>query len=131
MSALTASRMTPRRAGSLLTVTASAACFAGGMVSLLTATGLAVPAGTASSGRAVGVATADAAADDVINVEIGIFRFGNSASTDLIEKADIGATCYVVDDQTVALTNGSSTRQIAGAIVDVDDAGVWVKVGTN
>lgn len=131
MSALTASRMTPRRAGSRLSVTASAACYAGGMVALLTATGLAVPAGTASSGRAVGMATVDAAADDEFDVEPGIFRFGNSASTDLIEKADIGATCYVVDDQTVALTNGSSTRQIAGAIVDVDDAGVWVKVGTN
>lgn len=131
MSALSASRTTPHRIANLLSLTAGGTGYGGGMVSLLTATGLAVAAGTASTGRAVGVALADFADGDVFNVEIGVFRFGNSASTDLIEKADIGATCYVVDDQTVALTSSSGTRQIAGTIVDVDSVGVWVKVGSN
>jgi hypothetical protein len=33
----------------------------------------------------------------------------------------------VVDDQTVAKTNGSSSRSVAGIIRDVDADGVWVE----
>ena len=36
--------------------------------------------------------------------------FANSASGDLITAAEVGSDCYIVDDQTVAKTNGSSTR---------------------
>ena len=57
----------------------------------------------------------------------GIFRYANSAAGDLIAKADIGAVCYIVDDQTVAKTNGTSTRSPAGSVVDVDAMGVWVR----
>lgn len=57
----------------------------------------------------------------------GIFRYANSASGDLITKADIGTVCYIVDDQTVAKTNGTSTRSPAGSVVDVDAMGVWVR----
>ena len=45
---------------------------------------------------------------------------------DLITTADIGADCYVVDDQTVAKTNGGGQRSVAGKIFDVDAQGVWV-----
>lgn len=57
----------------------------------------------------------------------GVFRFANSSAGDLIATADIGAVCYIVDDQTVAKTNGTSTRSPAGIIYDVDANGVWVK----
>lgn len=57
----------------------------------------------------------------------GIFQFANSAAGDLIVKADIGAACFIVDDQTVAKTNGTSTRSPAGSVVDVDALGVWVR----
>ena len=57
----------------------------------------------------------------------GIFRFANSSAGDLIATADIGAVCYIVDDQTVAKTNGTSTRSPAGSVVDVDAMGVWVR----
>jgi hypothetical protein len=50
----------------------------------------------------------------------------NSAAADLIAKADIGASCYVVDDQTVAKTNGGGARPRAGKVFDVDEYGVWV-----
>lgn len=130
MSNITAPRNTPRRDGRLLSVKASVAIFGGGMVSLLTASGEAVPASTASSGRAVGVATRSAAIGETFDVESGVFRFGNSASTDLIAKANMSGVCYVVDDQTVALTHATNTRQIAGVIIDVDSVGVWVRVGT-
>lgn len=57
----------------------------------------------------------------------GTFRFANSAAGDLIATADIGAACYIVDDQTVAKTNGTSTRSPAGIIDGVDALGVWVR----
>lgn len=126
--ALTEPRNTPRQDAPLLSVTASAKCWGGGLVSLLSATGLAVPSGTASSGRAVGVAERTAEVGETFDVRIGRFRFHNSADADLIEKADIGLTCYVVDDETVALT-ATGGRQIAGVISDVDAQGVWVTVG--
>lgn len=57
----------------------------------------------------------------------GVFRFANSAAGDAITSADIGAACYIVDDQTVAKTNGANTRSAAGAVEDVDAEGVWVR----
>ena len=58
----------------------------------------------------------------------GIFRFANSAAGDLIAVADIGAVCYIVDDQTVAKTNGTNTRSPAGVVDGVDALGVWVRL---
>lgn len=57
----------------------------------------------------------------------GVFLFANSAAGDLIATADIGTVCYIVDDQTVAKTSGTNTRSPAGAVVDVDANGVWVR----
>ena len=57
------------------------------------------------------------------------FPFKNSTSTDEITRAEIGDNCYIIDDETVAKTDGSSARSIAGKIVDLDSAGVWVSVG--
>ena len=57
----------------------------------------------------------------------GIFRFANSAAADEITIADIGAACFIVDDQAVAKTDGTATRSPAGAVVDVDALGVWVR----
>jgi hypothetical protein len=63
-----------------------------------------------------------------VKIKFGIFRFNNSSAGDLIAKANIGANCYIVDDNTVALTSGTSTRSVAGTIVDVDSSGVWVRL---
>ena len=62
------------------------------------------------------------------NVRRGTFRFLNSSAGDLIALSDIGASCYIVDDQTVAKTNGGTTRSVAGKIRDVDADGVWVEI---
>jgi len=61
--------------------------------------------------------------------EQGVFRYGNSSSGDLIASTDVGKPCYVVDDQTVAKTDNGGTRSLAGIIMGVDTAGVFVGVG--
>jgi len=136
MTAQTADRLAQRRDGKQFSdpVAAATKIFAGSMYAL-SATGFAVPAGTAGSGiaRAVCQTQADnsAGADGDINAngETGVFQFANSASTDLIARTDIGATCYIADDNTVAKTDNSGARKAAGEIVDVDANGVWVRVG--
>lgn len=58
-----------------------------------------------------------------VQVEAGVFYWKNSGSSDEIAGDDVGATAYVVDDETVALTNGSSSRGAAGRIIAVDTDG--------
>lgn len=63
-------------------------------------------------------------------VEAGTFKWANSAAGDAIAQADVGAQCFIVDDQTVAKTNpGGNTRSVAGIIQGVDSDGVWVQSG--
>lgn len=64
-------------------------------------------------------------------IATGTFLFANSASSDLIALSDIGAWCYVVDDNTVAKTDDSGARPKAGRIAGVDSSGVWVEVGVH
>jgi len=62
--------------------------------------------------------------------EPGTWYWANSADADEITAADRGKLCYIVDDQTVALTDGGTTRSICGTIIDVDDDGqVAVEIG--
>ena len=72
--------------------------------------------------------SAGAAGDIKVKTKRGTFKFANSASTDQITLADVGASAYIVDDQTVAKTNGTSTRSIAGTIRDVESDGVWIEI---
>lgn len=97
----------------------------GAMVSLLTATGMAVRAGTASSGYCVGVAEATVEAgssdgDKSINVLQGAFWFGNSSAGDEVTAASFGKNCYIVDDQTVADNSNGGAREIAGVVLALD-----------
>ena len=134
MTALTRDRSTPQRDGRSFgrPVAAGTVIFAGSLVAL-NAAGNAVPGSTATTLVADGRAeeTVDNSAggigDRTVLVRKGVFRFANSASTDLITRAEIGDDCWIVDDQTVAKTSGSSTRSVAGRIVDVDAQGVWVR----
>jgi hypothetical protein len=136
MAALNNDRNTRRRAGDLFSdpVAAATVIFSGALV-CLNAAGNAVPGATATGLKPRGVATArvdnagGSAGDRLVESEAGVHRFDNSASADLIARADIGADCYIVDDQTVAKTSATNTRSIAGKIVDVDSVGVWVRIG--
>lgn len=132
MVALTSDRDTPERDGKSFEfpVAAATKIFAGSLVVLNA--GNAEPGSTATGLAAVGRAdesvdnSAGAAGDERVKVRRGVFRFANDG-TDTVTRSHIGGSAYVVDDQTVAATDGTGTRSAAGTIVDVDDAGVWVK----
>ena len=136
MTALTADRATAERAGEEASydVAAAVVCRAGG-IAVLDASGNVKPAVTATGLVCAGMFpeavdnSAGAAAAVKAKVRSGVFRFANSAAGDAITKAEIGDTCYLVDDQTVAKTDGTGTRSAAGKIVDVDSVGVWVRMG--
>ncbi len=133
MVALSAPRNTLERSGSDLVLKAAAGkVYYPGALVCVDANGRATPGAVATTLRGVGrveeLVDNGAGANDALSVKIkkGIFRYANSASGDLIAAADIGVNCYVVDDQTVAKTNGTNTRSVAGKIHDVDAIGVWV-----
>lgn len=100
----------------------------------LNTSGTLVPASADATLEVVGRAEEQAdnrtGADGDLKCEVrrGCFNYKNSAAADEITRADIGATAYVVDDETVAKTNGTNTRPAAGTIMDVDDYGVWIKI---
>ena len=135
MTATTTDRNTPRRAGEDYSFGVAASTkIPAGVIVQCDSTGYARngTADTSVSLKTLGVSqaladnSAGAAGATLVPVKRGVFRFGNSASSDAIALKDINADCYVVDNQTVALTNGSSTRVKAGVIKDVDADGVWV-----
>jgi hypothetical protein len=135
MTALTQDRHTPMREGDLALrpMAASTEIFAGSLV-MLNASGYLVPGATATGQTCAGRAeehktNGSTAGATSCEVRRGVFCFANSASGDLITIAEVGTTCYIVDDQTVAKTNGTNTRSAAGTVVDVDAGGVWVRVG--
>jgi hypothetical protein len=131
--ALTADRATDRREGDLVTlgVAAGKKVYAGSIVAV-DGGGYATPGATATTlkylGRAEEQADNSSGADGDVSVSVrrGIFKWANSAAADQIADSDIGATCYIVDDQTVAKTNGTATRSAAGKVFNVDADGVWV-----
>lgn len=136
MTELSADRDTPALAGPSRSIPVAAATtiYAGSIV-CADSSGNAIPGSTATGlvplGRAEEfVDNSDGSAADLsVLVKPGIFRWGNSASSDEITKAEVGDLCYIVDDQTVAKTSGSSTRSVAGVIHRIDSLGVWVRVG--
>ena len=133
MPALIQDRPTLRRPGEQIEppVGANARIFAGALVAI-NATGFAVAGATGATLKGAGVAERRAdntgGVDGAIRVRLSKtpHAFANSAAADAITLADIGSDCYMVDDQTVAKTNGSNTRGRAGRVYDVDADGVWV-----
>lgn len=132
MTALAADRNTPEALGTdrrgLLG--ANQAVFAGALL-MRNAAGQLVKGATATGSFGVGRAeervTSTTAGVTGINYKVGTFRFANSAAGDLIADTEIGTVCYIVDDQTVAKTNGTNTRSPAGVVESVDAQGVWVR----
>lgn len=133
MTALTQDRNTARRDGQQVEppVAAGARIFGGSLVAV-NAAGFAVPGSLSATLKGAGVAehradnTGGIAGAIRVRLRKGPHRFTNSAAADAITLADIGADCYIVDDQTVAKTHAANTRSVAGKVFDVDAEGVWV-----
>jgi hypothetical protein len=132
--ALAADRNTPRLSEPGLKeggVAATTLIYAGALV-MRNSSGYLTKGATATTLIGVGraeerVNNTGSAGDKTVKVREGVFRFGNSSSSDLITFADIGKPCYAVDDETVAKTSGTNTRSIAGFVYAVDAQGVWVE----
>ena len=130
MAALTQPRNTAKRIGGMFShpVAAGVMLFAGALV-MGDATGFATPGATAVGLIPFGRAeedvdnTSGAEGDKNVNVSRSIFKYANDGS---ITRAHMGQALYVVDDQTLAATNGGGTRSAAGKLVQVDADGVWV-----
>lgn len=131
--ALSADRNTPMMDGELvnLPVAASKKIFAGSLVAA-NSTGYVTPGETATTliylGRAeeqVDNSTGAAGAKTINVRKKKAFKWKNSGA-DAVVQADLGKNCYIVDDETVAKTSGTSTRSVAGVVVKVDTDGVWV-----
>jgi hypothetical protein len=135
MAAANKNRNTPQRAGGVRghAVKGGVLCHAG-TIAVMGADGFAKPGATATGLVALGrfdeyVDNTDGAdGEKLAAVSRGNFLFVNSTSADEITAADAGKVCYIVDDQTVALTSATSSRSPAGLIDGVDDAGVWVNI---
>jgi hypothetical protein len=134
MTALTADRNTPHKDAEIVgfQVGANVKIF-GGSIVVANATGFAVPGTTSTTVTYLG------RAEESVNNVGGVdgarfvmvrrkkaFKFSNHAA-DLITQADVGKNCFIVDDQTVAKTNGGNTRSIAGQVLGVDPDGVWIE----
>lgn len=133
MVALTSERNTKTRLGDLrYDAMAAVKIFAGGIV-MRNASGLLTKGATATGCFGVGRAeatvdnSAGAAGAVSLTYRAGQFAFANH-SGDLIAQADVGKVCYIVDDQTVAKTNGAGTRSPAGIVEGIEAPGtVWVR----
>ena len=132
--ALTADRNTPLKDGELIAVpvAANAKIFAGSLV-VANATGYAAPGSVATTltylGRAEEYIDNTGGADGAKTVQVRrnkAFKFKNHGA-DLIAQASLGKTCYIVDDETVAATNGANTRSAAGVVLGIETDGVWVQ----
>jgi hypothetical protein len=130
----TQDRNTPFKDGELVPVSVAAATriYAGTIV-VANAAGFAEPGSTATGlaylGRADAAVDNSAGADGaaVVLVRRGkVFKFANAAA-DPVTQASFGRLAYIVDDQTVAATNGTNTRSAAGIVLGVDADGVWIQ----
>lgn len=132
--ALTADRNTPHKDGEIIAVpvATNTKIFAGALVAA-NATGFATKGATATTltylGRAEEYVDNTGGADGAKSIQIRrgkAFKFKNSAG-DAVTQAELGKTCYIVDDETVSKSNaGGNTQSAAGKVVGIDSDGVWV-----
>lgn len=134
MTAAIQDRNTPYKDGELIAfpLAAAARIFAGTIV-VANAAGFAAPGSTAGGLAYLGRAEESvdnrtgANGETTVQVRRGkAFKFLNSAA-DPVGQASVGRVAYILDDQTVAATNGANTRSAAGIVLGVDPDGVWIQ----
>lgn len=136
MTALAADRIPKRRHNDgdrsyAVKLAASVTAYKGGLAAVIS-TGYAQPAATTAGMRVIGVFETSKVTNGVTagakeaQVTTGCFLFKNDG-TNPVAQADVMRHCYVLDDQTVQDEGGGSAI-IAGIVVAVETAGVWVYV---
>lgn len=129
---LSQDRNTPMKGTEILVLglAAGTKVFAGSLV-MLNAAGYLVPGSTATgltyAGRSEEFADNSSGAAGAVKTPVRrnkSFKWANDGS---IVQASLLKTAYVVDDGTVAATDGGGTRSAAGRIVGIDADGVWVE----
>lgn len=134
--ALQRDRKTARQNGHRLSAPVAAATrvFAGSIVAI-DAAGNAVPAGTPSAQRVVGVALTHVDnrdgedGDRTVLVARGVYAFNVADGMPDFDGSSIGSPAYAVDDESVTAGFGEGAplnTLVAGVIVDIDDEGVWI-----
>ncbi len=131
--------VTPARG--TIPIKANVQIFTGALVGIDSA-GRAMPGGLIAAGCLAAVGKASATYDNRtgselggaagacdVEVEYGVFQWATAGGGDAIAADDVGKVCYVVDDQTVALTSDTDTRGIAGFITEVRDSKPYVYMG--
>lgn len=140
MSAATNVRDTKQRTGDVdAALVTAVTVYKGTLVVLDTATGYCKPAVTGTGLVCLGIAVQAAPSTSTTGISSGVTKIpvrpgrwllANSSASDEITNAWRGQPCFIVDNQTVAKTDGSATRSVAGTVEEVVTAGVWVNVGT-
>lgn len=106
-----------------------------GTIACVDATGFVVAGATSTTLKALGITenqfdnTGGADGAFLVRFRKGVWLLANSAGGDQLSNADWGSDVYIVDNQTVAKTNGTNTRSVAGKCRGIDAAsgGVWVE----
>jgi hypothetical protein len=122
-------------------IAANTRIFKGSLV-CLDAAGRAIPGGLIAAGATVAVGKASSTVDNRtgsalggaaeaadVEVEFGVFAFESAGAADQIAQTEVGKLVYVVDDQTVAKTSGTSTRIVAGPLTEWRNGQAWVYMG--
>lgn len=104
--------------------------YQGALICIEKGTGLAKPATVDTDLVALGVAeyevdaTALASGASFVHVKPGRWSgFTSATAGDAITASDIGNVVYMVDDNTLAKTDGSGARSAAGVFLGLDDRG--------
>ncbi|VVE76444.1 hypothetical protein PAN31117_05396 [Pandoraea anapnoica] len=134
MTAIAEDRNTPFMDGQDVPVPVKAATVIhAGLIVCADATGYAIEGKTADDLTYLGRAeefidnTKGADGDAFVLVRrLKAFKWAND-STDPVLQAGLGKPCFIVDNQTVAATDGGATRSQAGIVVALDADGVWVQ----
>jgi hypothetical protein len=105
----------------------------GRMACIDTATGLLVAGQTSTTLVPIGYFTETLTGDGTTPVRVRFFRERwlhrwDNHDTDPVEASAIGKRCYVVDGSTVAATDGTETRSVAGRVFARTDAYVLTEM---
>lgn len=103
-----------------------------GVIVCVDATGFAIEGKTAADVTYIGCADQfvdnTKGPDGALTVRVRrgkAFKWANNG-TDSVKQVHLGKRCFVVDNQTVAATDGGGKRSRAGTVAGIDADGVWV-----